>query len=133
MMAQETGHRPLVLVVDDNEDHRNMYVTFLELAGFGVIAALDGLDAINQARAMRPDVILMDLYMPGGLNGWQACRMLKSSGDTARIPLIALSALEFAEAQLEAREAGCVGFITKRGDLNRVVQTIREVLAHAAV
>jgi two-component system, cell cycle response regulator DivK len=130
-MAQKTEHRPLVLVVDDNDDHRDLYVGILQSAGFEVIAAPDGKSGINQARAIRPDVILMDLYMPG-LNGWEACRLLKTSGDTARIPVIALTALKFEEAQREASEAGCVRFITKGTDLNRVVQTVREVLADAA-
>jgi two-component system, cell cycle response regulator DivK len=110
-----------------------MYMTFLRSAGFGVIAAPDGISGIDQARAMRPDVILMDLCMPG-LNGWQACRLLKTSVDTTRIPVIALSALVF-DGKCLARssmEAGCVRFIAKGGDLEPIAQTIREVLADAA-
>jgi CheY-like chemotaxis protein len=130
-MAQEVEQRPLVLVVDDNDDHREMYMRCLRSAGFGVIGAPDGIIGINQAQVTRPDVILLDLYMPG-LNGWEACRSLKTSAETARIPVIALSALEFEEAKIEAREAGCVRFISKGANLDTVVQTVREVLANAA-
>lgn len=127
-MAPQTEPRPLVLIIDDNEDHREMYMAFLRSSGFGVIGAPDGIIGIDQAQAVHPDVILMDLYMPG-LNGWEACRWLKTSVETARIPVIALSALEFDEAKLAATEAGCARFISKMNELDRVAQTIREVLA----
>jgi CheY-like chemotaxis protein len=122
---------PLVLIVDDNDEHRGMYTTFLRLAGFRVIGAPDGHTGISRAHALRPDVILMDLYMPG-LDGWQACRRLKTDVATARIPVIALTGLVFDEAKDEAMEAGCVRVIGKGGDLEGVIQTIREVLASAA-
>jgi DNA-binding response OmpR family regulator len=63
-MEQQVELRPLVLIGDDDEDHREMYMTFLRASGFGVIGAPDGIIGIDQARVVRPDVILMDLYMP---------------------------------------------------------------------
>jgi CheY-like chemotaxis protein len=122
---------PLVLIVDDNDEHRSMYTTFLRLAGFRVIGARDGHTGISRAHALRPDVILMDLYMPG-LDGWQACRQLKTDVETARIPVIALTGLGFDEAKVEAIEAGFIRFVGKGSDLDGVIQTIREVLASAA-
>ncbi len=80
---------------------------------------------------MHPDVILMDLYMPG-LDGWQACRSLKTSDETTRIPVIALTGLVFEEAEREALDAGCDRFVGKGTDPERVVQAVREVLAGAA-
>jgi CheY-like chemotaxis protein len=124
-------HRPLVLIVDDNDDHRDFYTAVLRSAGFGVIGAQDGFSGIHQARAMHPDVILMDLYMPG-LDGWQACRSLKTSDETTRIPVIALTGLRFDEAEREAMNAGCDRFVGKGTDPERVVQAIREVLSGAA-
>jgi two-component system, cell cycle response regulator DivK len=124
-------HRPLVLIIDDNDDHRSMYTTFLRSAGFRVIGAPDGTSGISQARTWRPDVILMDLYMPG-LDGWQACRWLKTSIETTRIPVIALTGLVFEGAEGEAMEAGCDRFVAKGSDPERVTEAIREVLAGGA-
>jgi CheY-like chemotaxis protein len=121
----------LVLIVDDNEDQRDIYTTFLRLAGFRVIGAPDGTSGIRQARTMRPDVIIMDLYMPG-LDGWQACRSLKASRETTGIPVIALTALVFEEAKQEAIGAGCDRFVAKGTDPEGLVRTIREVLTRAA-
>jgi CheY-like chemotaxis protein len=131
MHVLDYAHMPLILIVDDNDEHRSMYTTFLRLAGFRVIGAPDGFTGISRAHAMRPDVILMDLYMPG-LDGWQACRQLKNDVETARIPVIALTGLGFDEAKVEAMEAGCARFVGKGGDLDGVIRTIREVLASAA-
>lgn len=122
---------PLVLIVDDNDEHRSMYNTILQWAGFRVIEASDGPSGISQARIMRPDVILMDLYMPG-LDGWEACRSLKANIETTRIPIIALTALVFDEAKQEAIDAGCERFVSKGVHPERILQTIREVLARAA-
>src|SRR5262245_38965564 len=108
-----------------------MYGILLRSAGFRVIGASDGLSAISQARGMHPDVILMDLYMPG-LDGWQACQRLKTSVETTQIPVIALTGLVFDEAEAEAMRAGCVRVVGKGDDLEGVVQTIREVLTSVA-
>ncbi len=77
---------------------------------------------------MRPDVILLDLYMPG-LDGWQACRQLKTHVETTLIPVIALTGLVFEDALVEALESGCQRFFAKGADPERIVQTVREVLA----
>jgi CheY-like chemotaxis protein len=122
---------PVVLLVDDNEEHRSMYNTILRWAGFRVIEAADGFSGISQARIMRPDVILMDLYMPG-LDGWEACRLLKAHAETTRIPIIALTALVFEEAKQAAIDAGCERFVSKGPDPEQILHTIREVLARAA-
>ncbi len=67
-----------------------------------------------------------------GLDGWQACRRLKTHVETTLIPVIALTGLVFEEAVVEALDSGCQRFVAKGADLERVVQTIREVLASAA-
>jgi DNA-binding response OmpR family regulator len=130
--AQQVERRPLVLIVDSNEDHREMYMTFLWCSGFGVIGAPDGSIGFAQAQAMGPDVILMELYMPD-LNGWETCRWLRTSVETARIPIIALSAVEFDEAKPEATEGGFGRFIFETTELDHVAETISAVLADAAV
>jgi two-component system cell cycle response regulator DivK len=130
-MGEMTEHRPLVLIVDDNDDHRTVYAIFLEAAGFRVIEASGGISGIGQARTMRPDVILMDLSMPG-VNGWQACQWLKTSTETSRIPIIGLTGHAVEDAERKAMDAGCDRFVTKGSDPQRVIQAIREVVAGGA-
>jgi CheY-like chemotaxis protein len=100
---------------------------YLRSVGLRVVAAADGTSGVGQARALRPDVILLDLYMPG-VNGWQACRWLKRSVETANIPVIALTGHPVEQAGLEAMKAGFDRFVAKGSDPDRVVQVIREVL-----
>jgi CheY-like chemotaxis protein len=103
---------PLVLVVDDFEDARMMYVEYLEYDGFRTAAAATGEDAIELAITLRPDIILMDLSLPG-IDGWQATRVLKSDARTAKIPVLALTA--HAEPSLRKRSAadGFASFLVK--------------------
>jgi CheY-like chemotaxis protein len=126
--GQDALQPPAVLVVDDNEDHRTMYAMYLRAAGFRVIEATDGTSAIGKARTLRPDAILLDLYMPG-LNGWQTSRWLKTSVETLQIPIIAITGHAVESSLRQAMEAGCDHFIAKGGNPERVVQAIREVLS----
>ena len=80
---------PLVLVVDDYEDTRTIYSEYLRFAGFRVIAANDGAEAVAMATELGPDVVVMDLAMPG-VNGWTATRMLKSDPRTKDIFVLSL-------------------------------------------
>jgi|SRR5262245_44796683 len=86
--AETDEHLPLVLIVDDNDDHRIMLALYIRAAGFRVIEATDGTSAVGKARRTRLDVVLLDLDMPG-VSGWQACRWLKSSLDTPTVGFIA--------------------------------------------
>jgi CheY-like chemotaxis protein len=81
---------PLVLLVDDYDDSREMYAEFLELAGFRVCQARDGRQGVEKAHEHHPDLILMDLSLPG-MDGWEAIKQLKSDTRTRQIPVIALS------------------------------------------
>lgn len=126
MTADERA--PVILLVDDDADHRAIYAMALEAAGFEVVEATDGTSAIRQARTIRPDVIVLDLHMPR-LSGWQACRRLKASKETSRIPVVALTVDPTAQAEHEAWQAGCDRFIAKGSGPRRVVEAIRDVLA----
>ncbi len=103
---------PLVLVVEDFDDAREMYRDYLEFAGFRVETARDGREGIEKARALQPDLILMDLSLPG-IDGWEATRLLKAAPETRQIIIIALSAHALATEGERARAAGCDGFIAK--------------------
>jgi two-component system cell cycle response regulator DivK len=103
---------PLILVVEDFDDAREMYRDYLEFAGFRVETARDGREGIEKARALQPDLILMDLSLPG-IDGWEATRLLKAAPETRQIIIIALSAHALATEGDRARAAGCDGFIAK--------------------
>ncbi len=83
---------PLILLVEDYQDAREMYAELLELSGFRVVQAVDGEDAVRQASDLVPDVILMDLSMPG-VDGHEATRRLKASPRTAGIPVAIMSGM----------------------------------------
>jgi two-component system, cell cycle response regulator DivK len=103
---------PLVLVVDDYEDNRLMYSEYLSFAGFRVAEAVDGEDAVRKAALLIPDLVVMDLSLPG-LDGWAATRAIKADARTSDVPVIALTGFAFASHAQRARDAGCDDFITK--------------------
>jgi CheY-like chemotaxis protein len=98
--------------VEDFADAREMYREYLEFSGFRVATACDGREAIEKARLIEPDLILMDLSLPG-IDGWEATRILKADPATSHLPIVALSAHALAPEGQRAREAGCDGFIAK--------------------
>ena len=104
--------RPAILLVEDYDDAREMYRDYLEYAGFDVQTARDGHEALEKARAVMPDLILMDLSLPG-MDGWEATRVLKKDPATSHIVVVALSAHALAAEGERARLAGCDGFIAK--------------------
>ena len=107
-----TGPTPLILVVDDYQDAREMYAEYLQYSGFRVAEARNGNEAVAQARSLRPDLILMDLSLPG-MDGWEATRVLKADDATKHIPIVALTGHALAGASEGARKAGCDSFVTK--------------------
>ena len=119
---------PLVLIVDDNVDAREMYAIYLEHAGFRAAEAADGETALEMVRAERPAVILMDATMPR-MDGWEAARRLKADGDTRSIPLIMLTAHAFAEHRDRAAEVGADAFLSKPVLPDALAVEIRKVLA----
>jgi CheY-like chemotaxis protein len=118
-----------VLYIEDNDDNVYMLKMRLELLDeFEVLTAEDGEKGCEMAAAERPDIVLMDLEMPG-IDGWEATRRLKSNPDTRDIPVIALSAHALAGSREKALAAGCDEFDTKPVEFDRLVATVRRVLA----
>ena len=118
-----------VLYVEDNDDNVYMLKMRLELLGdFEVLAAEDGEKGCEMAAAERPDIILMDLEMPV-VDGWEATRRLKSNPQTRDIPVIALSAHALAGERERALAAGCNEFDSKPIEFDRLVATVRRILA----
>src|SRR3984893_8528286 len=118
-----------VLYVEDNDDNVYMLKMRLELLDdFEVVTAEDGEKGCAMALAERPDIILMDLEMPL-VDGWEATRRLKNDPQTRDIPIIALSAHALAGSRERALAAGCDEFDTKPVEFERLVATLRRVLA----
>jgi CheY-like chemotaxis protein len=118
-----------VLYVEDNDDNVYMLKMRLELLGdFEVVAAEDGEKGCAMVLSERPDLILMDLEMPR-VDGWEATRRLKADPQTRDIPIVALSAHALAGEREKALAAGCDEFDTKPIEFERLVATLRRVLA----
>jgi CheY-like chemotaxis protein len=118
----------LVLLVEDDEDNREMYRQYLEWAGFAIVEARDGLQALELATTPGLEAIVMDLALPR-LDGWQAVRRLKADPRTRHIPVLALTAHAFANDAKQARAAGCDGYLAKPclpEDLARALQSLIE-------
>ena len=125
--APAAERAPLILVVDDFADNREMYTQFLEFSGFRVAEAQNGHEALEKASALSPDLIVMDLSLPG-LDGWEATRRLKANDRTRGIPVIALTGHALAGHSKGAIEAGCDAFITKPCLPERLMEEIKSML-----
>ena len=118
-----------VLYVEDNDDNVYMLKMRLELLDdFEVVSAENGEKGCAMALSEHPDIILMDLEMPG-VDGWEATRRLKADPQTRDIPIIALSAHALAGSREKALAAGCDEFDTKPVEFERLVATVRRLLA----
>jgi CheY-like chemotaxis protein len=119
---------PKILLVEDNEENRDMLGRRLQRQGFSVCFAVDGPAGISMAAQEAPDVILMDIAL-GEMDGWEATRRIKRNAATARIPIIALTAHALATDRDKSVEVGCAEYDTKPVDLPRLMGKIRACLA----
>jgi CheY-like chemotaxis protein len=120
-----------ILCVEDNEDNLFMLQRRLTRAGFEVKVAMDGKQSVQWAKTLLPDLIVMDLNLPG-LDGFEATRQLKSQPETKHIPVIVLSAHDREKNREKALAAGCDEFETKPTDFDILVQKIRSLLGRSA-
>jgi CheY-like chemotaxis protein len=118
---------PKILLVEDNEMNRDMLSRRLLKAGFEMVMAVDGEQAIDLARSEAPDLILMDISLPG-LDGWEATRRLKARPETRFIPIIALTAHAMAGDREKSLAAGCNDYDTKPIDFRRLLEKIQGFL-----
>lgn len=126
-----SGESPLVLIVDDYQDARELYSEYLSSSGFRGAEAQDGAEAVRKALELRPAVILMDLSLPG-MDGWEATRRLRSDERTRLIPIVALTGHALAAHSDDARDAGCDAFMTKPCLPDAVVDEVKRMLALSA-
>jgi two-component system cell cycle response regulator DivK len=130
-MEQEgTGKK--ILVVDDKEDSRVLVGKVLRLRGYKVIGAGTGEDAINMAQTELPDLILMDIRLPGGIDGLEATRRIKAMSQLAHIPILAMTASVRPEDMQKALGEGCSGFVRKPIDIDELPKEVAEHIARAS-
>ena len=112
-----------ILIVEDNEMNRDMLSRRLLKKGFEIIIAVDGAEGVEKTINEKPDLVLMDMSLPV-MDGWEATKNLKANNETAKIPIIALTAHAMAQDKEKALAAGCDDYDTKPIDLNRLLSKI---------
>ena len=117
-----------VLLVEDTEDNRFMMRRLLEMSGYQVVEATNGEEAVKVARNESPRLILMDLSLPV-IDGLAATRLIRKLPDCQKTPIIAVSAHDSSDFQLDALNAGCNSYITKPIDFNELEELIVQLLA----
>ena len=116
-----------ILVVDDNEDGRELVVKILKNRGYQMIEAVDGEEALEKASAECPDLILLDISIPK-LDGYEVTRRLKSQVKFKDTPIIALTAHAMKGDREKALESGCDGYISKPIDIHELPDQIKSYL-----
>lgn len=118
---------PLVLVADDDRDTRDMYEICLVSAGYRVVLAIDGQDALELALSHHPQVILTDMLLPR-LSGIDLCSRLRTCEDTRTIPIVAITGSSEPGLRREASQAGIVEILTKPCAPDVIVSVLQRVL-----
>ena len=120
-----------ILLVEDDEMNRDMLSRRLIKRGYDITIAVDGEQGVAMARSGMPDLILMDMSLPG-IDGWTATRQLKEDPETSGIPIIVLTAHAMAADREKAFEAGCDDFDTKPVEFERLLRKISALLSPGA-
>jgi len=129
-MGDETigkGSASKILVVEDNQDNREMVVKVLKFNGYEVIEAVDGEEGIEKAKTEAPALILLDIYLPK-MDGYEVAKRLKNDTGLRDIPVIALTAHAMKGNREQALAAGCDGYISKPIDIRELPKQIEQFL-----
>ena len=116
-----------ILVAEDNVEQRELYVAILTGAGYRVLEAGDGAEAVDMARRERPGLVLMDVTMPG-TSGWNAVRTLKEDPDTHPIPIIVVTGLASAWDRDASLASGCDEYLAKPVPPLKLLEEVRKFL-----
>ncbi|MFA5858478.1 MAG: adenylate/guanylate cyclase domain-containing protein [Elusimicrobiota bacterium] len=116
-----------ILVVDDEKQNRNLLYRILLPHGYDILLSDNGEDALNKIKAVPPDLILLDVMMPGK-NGYEVCRILKSDKSTVFIPVVILTALNDRHAKIKGIEAGADDFLSKPIDIQELLTRVKSLL-----
>lgn len=128
----EGGYDLTILIVDDSRTVVAAFTKVLTQAGFKTITASNGIEGVARAKADLPDLVLMDVVMPG-LNGFQATRQIRKAESTSHIPIIIVSGEQQATEQFWGKRVGANAFLTKPVDRGQFFATIFETLKLQAV
>ena len=121
---------PKILLVEDNEDNRDMLARRLQRKGYTVVVAVDGLQGVEMAAGEQPDLVLMDMSLPV-LDGWEATRRLKAAPGSQSVPVIALTAHAMTGDREKAIAAGCDDYDIKPIEMDRLLAKIEALLGRA--
>ena len=116
-----------ILVVEDTEDNRQIVRDLLSSAGYELIEAADGAEGVAAAEREKPDLILMDIQLPG-MDGYEATRRIRAIPDIGKVPIIAVTSYALAGDEAKTREAGCDGYVAKPFSPRQLLAKVREFL-----
>lgn len=116
-----------ILIVEDQEDNRKILRDLLTSAGFALLEATTGEEGVSLAETEHPDLILMDIQLPG-LDGYEATRRIKATPALRHIPIIAVTSYALSGDDVKAREAGCDAYVTKPYSPRALLAKVREYL-----
>jgi len=116
-----------ILIIEDHADMRELLTWQVELMGFAALAAKQGAEGLQKAQSERPDLIILDIMMPG-MDGWQAAQELKANSATKDIPILAATAL-FRDVDLKTcMDSGCNGYIVKPFTFQELQAKVKELI-----
>jgi two-component system cell cycle response regulator DivK len=116
-----------ILVIEDHEDNRRIMRDLLTSSGYEVIEAVSGEEGVTSAETHRPDLILLDIQLPG-IDGYEVARRIKANPDLQKIPIIAATSYALSGDDVKAFEAGCNAYVTKPFSPRELLAQIREYL-----
>jgi len=116
-----------ILVIEDTEDNRQIVRDLLESAGYELVEALDGLEGVAAAERENPDLILMDIQLPG-IDGYEATRRIRAIPALAKVPIIAVTSYALSGDEAKTRAAGCDGYVAKPFSPRQLLAKVREFL-----
>src|SRR5262245_54333027 len=125
--SAESAAKGLILVVDDLPDPRELCSVALVKEGYKVAVAGEGGEALERARSLMPDLIVMDIRLPD-MNGWEAIEKLKADERTRSIPIVGLTAYTYEGPEVEALKAKCHAFFMKPCPPDKLIKVIRRIL-----
>lgn len=117
-----------ILYVDDNFPNRLLVRRIVEAEGYTLLEAEEAASGWQTAVSHTPDLILMDLHLPGEMNGFDLTRRLKQTSQTSHIPIVAITAYGHDEAEAQALACGCVGFLHKPADIRQIRAALHQHL-----
>lgn len=120
--------KPVILIVDDEEDVVNLWQRALLMEGFEVISAFDGISALDLAETEQPSLILLDIMMPM-MSGYEVCQQVKANPATQHIPVLCVTSAQSAEVAQNAKNAGAQGLLVKPFTTKELVVQINRMLA----